>query len=273
MPDDARSPSADEGLARTVTSVIRAGRDRIGSLLAAIGGIMMAFGLVHVVLFWVGAVIILAGVVLGWHRVSAYRKLDQQLAQSEARALARTQTLHNILDSALRMLMDDLAAIDFSQARMSVYSHIGNEFFMLARVSHSLALEKPGRRHYPDSEGIIGETWDKGYASVTSLPTDRAEWNSYCADAYRMDAATVCSLSMQSLSFAGKRLENPSASDNPVGVLILESLGLRGVNGGTIDKLMHLASFPLEQLILAEVTKCLDEDDLERLRCGYADEN
>jgi hypothetical protein len=70
---------------------------------------------------------------------------------------------------------------------------------------------------------------------------------------------------MQSLSFAGKRLESTSANNEPVGVLILESLGRHGVDGRTIDKLMALASFPLEQIILSEVTRCLDEDDLERL--------
>lgn len=179
--------------------------------------------------------------------------------------MERANSLNTILNNALMALVEDLT-VDFDSARISVYRHVGDRFILLARVSQSLALEKVGRATYPDSQGVIGKTWDIGYNVKTKLPADRAAWNSECVATYGMSADTAAALTMHSRSLVGSRIDSLGVYPRPIGLVIIESLKPRGVEGSTLDELSSSAIFPLLRAILVEVIQCLDERDVSEFR-------
>jgi hypothetical protein len=211
-------------------------RDFGGGLMTAAGGIVLALGAGRPVLLVIGCLVTLAGVVASSHKISAYRKLEEERSRATGLAVARAQSLHRILENALRMVMAALSQVDFSRARLSIYRHDKGEFFLLVRVSQSQDLQRAGRPRYPDGEGVIHDIWDRGLSSVIKLPEDRQEWEDDCARKFRMSPESVRGLHMQSRSFVGIRLDANIAGDKPVGVLVLESLSPLGVNGKTADR-------------------------------------
>jgi len=268
--DITRKQEADKYVEK-VASVLLWVRDYLGNVLAAVGAIVLAFASFLSAPFnlWVGivgGVVTLMGVVVGSKKVSEYRRLESQSSQSVNRVEVRSHGLVSILESALCALMEELSPIDFSKSRISLYRHKDDKFFMLVRVSKSQELEKVGREYYPDSEGIIGVTWDKGWGSVTGLPEDRQEWNDECVRDWNMGQDNVVSLNMQSRSLAGVRLDEESMGRHPIGVLIIESLNPRGVSSKINDMLEESASYPSLRLILVQAIKCLDEEDVAVFR-------
>ncbi|MFF2830931.1 hypothetical protein ACFVSK_04135 [Cellulosimicrobium cellulans] len=166
----------------------------------------------------------------------------------------------NIMNLALRSLLSDMD-VDLSKARASVYRFRDEKFILLARVSQSQTLKRVGRHEYPSSEGLIGKTWDHGSAVATDLPEERSAWEDHCVREYGMALATVKTLKMQARSMLGKRIESASPAHEAVGLLVIESLAPRGVNGATQDNLPSLPSWPLVSAVLHEVVRCLDDQD------------
>ncbi|OCI32808.1 hypothetical protein OERS_04000 [Oerskovia enterophila] len=162
---------------------------------------------------------------------------------------------------ALRALLEDMS-VDMSKARVSIYRHHGGRFILVARVSQSQSLKGVGRSEYPDSEGVIGRTWDRGSTCATGLPEARPDWDDFCVREYGMDPTAVRRLKMQSRSLLGMRIESATANQAPVGLLMIESLAPRGVNGANLDGLTSLPSWPLVRLVLQEVVQCLDDGDV-----------
>lgn len=215
------------------------------------------------VLVWGGVILTAAGLVYTIFKGPRYARIISEHHEAKERAMERSTSLGIILDSALRMLMDDLDA-DFSNARISVYRHKGSNFILLDRVSQKQSLERFGRDQYPDSEGVIGRVWDLGEAVVTRLPEDREQWEHKCVKTYGMSADTAHALSMQSRSLVGKRIDLPGTV--PVGLILLESEASQGVNGVTLDKITSSPNYTLLSLILQEVVKRLDEQDIGHFR-------
>jgi hypothetical protein len=197
-----------------------------------------------------------------WAAVSAPRvgRIIERERAARSRAAARTTSLTTIMNSVLRALLDDLD-VDMSRSRVSIYRHAAGSFFLIARTSGSQTLEQAGRRRYPDTQGVIGHTWDLGAACVTDLPAGRADWERVCIDRWGMQAEEVRALAMQSRSLLGKRIDLPGTTPQPVGVLVIESLAPRGVNGQHLDHLESQPSWPIVSGVLQEVVQCLDEQD------------
>lgn len=233
----------------------------IGTVLLAMGSILLAFGRDVPALFWSGVGTSLVGLVVQVVRGPRYARLIRDERLAKARSAARSQSLVSILDAALRTFLEDLG-VDTTTTRASVYRHRDGSFFLLARVSSSQALERRGRERYPDDQGAIGKAWDKGVSIVIDLPEDRAQWNRANEQDYGMDPMQVASIAMQARSLLGFRLELPAVPPERVGVLVVESLRPRGVNGATADAIAALPSYLLISQVLVEVVRCLDEVDV-----------
>lgn len=215
----------------------------------------------------------LAASVVGiiWHIVAAprYARLIRRESVSRARAMRRSVALQNIVESGMRSLMEDVKGtgrgVDFRKARASVYRYKNDEFILVARLSDAPALEKRGRASYPALGGLIGLAWEKGEGVVLDLPEDRQEWEDTCVNDYSMDRADVAGIAMQSKSLVGKRFDAPGNPKVRVGLLVMESLSKRGVNGGTLDAILASNTYPLLEQILIEAVACLDEQDVDEL--------
>lgn len=240
-----------------------------GTILLTLGAILLALGPGSGFWFIVGVGASTIGLVWEIWKARRYARLDRERRASLLRARQRATSLNAILDSTLQVLMSDLSG-DFSRARISVYRHKGDSFFLLARVSKSQALRRIGRQRYPDGEGVIGTTWDIAQKVVTNLPEKRPEWNEQCVAKYGMSAATASGLTMHSRSLLGQRIDTQGTNPVPVGIVIIESLKARGVSGTTQGELVGSPLYPLIRAVLVEVIQCLDEDDVADFRAGQA---
>ncbi len=236
-----------------------------GVLLMVAGAALLGLGPGQVWAYLLGIGASLVGAVWELWKGRRYAQLDASMEAAGSRALERSTSLNTILDSALRVLMSDLS-VDFDSARVSVYRHLDESFILLARVSQSLKLEKVGRDRYPDSQGVIGLAWDSGGNARTKLPEIRSEWNDECVKRYGMDPTTAAELTMHARSLVGRRIDTIATPPRPIGLIVIESLKARGVEGATLDELDRSPIYPLLRAILIEVIQCLDEQDVSEFR-------
>lgn len=238
----------------------------LSPVLIAAGAILIGFSPDNEWPFGIGIVVsvlaVISQIVIG----PRYARLIASERASTVRAAERATTIQKILHAGLRTMMDTLP-VDFAQARISIYRHKGDHFIMLARVSDDLELQRPGRGRYPNTEGIIQKAWNGGSAVAVDLPEERSAWEQRCATEYKMDPASLRGLSMQALSIVGKRVDLTGGSQVvPVGLIVIESLAKRGVNGKTLDAVLSSAAYPLLEQVLIEAIACLDERDVEDFR-------
>lgn len=237
-----------------------------GALLLTLGSIGLAFGTDVPALFYGGALLSLSGSVWAGIKVNDIVELQKEHQRATDEARRRANSILGVLDATLHALMDALPGVDFGEARISVYRHRPHEFVLLARVSRSKDLERTGRQRYPDDQGVIGKSWDKGSFVANGLPRDRDEWVRACVDQYGIDEEAARGIAMQSCSLVGQRLDSPSATKEELGVIILESTKARGVGGKTIDDLLSTAMYQLLQRMLSEVIASIDQSDVEHFR-------
>lgn len=237
-------------------------RDYVGTFVLAAGGVLLALGPGDW-RFNLGAILAVGAALWNLKNVRRYVHLTEREAQSRQRAADRSSSLLTILDTALRALMDELTDIDFTQARISIYRHRGDHFVPLARVSKSPRLQARGRSEYPENQGAIGRAWDKGAFKATNLPEKRDDWMQNCIDEFGMDESTAATLQMQSRSIVCHRLDTSTPPTSGIGVLVVESLKARGVDGKTLDTLLASPLFPLLSLMLIETIRRLDDEDVD----------
>jgi hypothetical protein len=206
-----------------------------------------------------------AGLILQIWLGPRYTRLIRDERAALQRAQRRSHSIQTIMNVAVRTLMDDLN-VDFSQARASIYRHKDNHFILICRRSDALDLERPGRDKYPDTEGLIGKAWRLGEGIVVDLPQERGNWERTCSTDYGMPGPTTRNLAMQSRSLVGLRLDTPTADPEHIGLVVIESLASRGVNGTTLDALRASTAAKLVNHVLVEAVASLDETDVVSFR-------
>lgn len=234
------------------------------AVLQTMGGVGLAFSPSQPWLFWPGVALTAVGLYIGLKLAPRVSKLIGEHQSSIAAARERGVALQEVLRSNLEALMEDLH-VDMSKVRVSVYRHNDNCFILLARFSHSMTLNEPGRKSYPDSEGIIGLAWDKGKAVVVDLPEDRAEWEADCREKWGMTQESLEKIKMRSRCLVGQRIERVQ-DRAPMGVLIIEGLDARGVRGATLDALPGASNYRVLQSALQAVLENLDDQDAQDYR-------
>ncbi len=81
-----------------------------------------------------------------------------------------------------------------------------------------------------------------------------------------MSATQVRDIKMQSKSLVGKRIDGLGQPATHVGLLVIESLRKRGINGSTMDAARASTIYPLLERILVEAVTCPDEQDVDAFR-------
>lgn len=252
----------DDGdkLARRLAHFLRQLLINSPSLAIAAGSVFLAVDQGGGWAFFVGAALAVGGTIAAIWTAPKVGQIKDRERAALSRAKQRTASLSAIMDSVLRVLLADLG-VDPSKSRVSIYRHTHAKFVLIARWSHVQTLRSTGRTEYAENEGVIGRAWDRGAAIATDLPEDRKAWNESCISEWNMRRSVVPSLRMQSRSLMGKRIEVASTTAQPVGLLMIESLAPRGVNGTHLDNLEKLHSWPLVSAVLQEVVQCMDEQD------------
>lgn len=164
----------------------------------------------------------------------------------------------NALESVLRAIITDLTDalnLSVSSARASVYCFSDNGFVLLSRVSRNPEWKKRGRASYPADQGLISKAWRDSSAVLVDLPANRDDWEAQLAD-LGFSSEVAERLSMQARSLVAIRVDALMGSEKlPVGVLVLESEGARGVNGATLDRLLKQRTWGILQNAMANARK------------------
>jgi hypothetical protein len=109
--------------------------------------------------------------------------------------------------------------------RISVYRHRGRGAFqMIGRYSENPVYNEPGRTIYPDDQGVIGEAWRSGTASV-NLPDPQEEPERYYVtleNDWNISRETAERFAMKSRSLVARALYEPRARER-VAVIVVES--------------------------------------------------
>lgn len=224
---------------------------------AGVGALFVGLGAIGTVFLVIGAILSLAGITWGLFAAPKVHDLLDREAEARSRAADRTEGLKDIL----RLILHEIATqmqLDLSHTRLSVYTHGDSSFSMVKRHSTNPILQAPSRNIYPDSEGLIGAVWTRGQCTlVTKLPKDRDRWDEKCSSRWGMPLGTAQSLSMQSRSMLGRRIDAPG--HEPVGVIILESTEPTGLTGSHKDQLEQFSGVLLKVLTL--IIRKMDELD------------
>lgn len=179
---------------------------------------------------WAGAIVVLVVlwlIVVKRLQRPSYAKLVEIARDERARSSAKASALESTTKSLLRELSAHCSAHG-ANFRVSTYVFHGGRFVAVARHSSDpkLTLMKNGRSHQTDELGIVAEAWRKGEAVAQDLPADRDEWEEKVRERFGYSSKITKLFRMQSRSYAALRIDGP---ENPVGVLVFESLQPRGV--------------------------------------------
>lgn len=188
-------------------------------------------------LLLLGAVAMLSGLIRKARISPSYSELLKLRDKADSTAKDRADALESIVRSTVVDLCKSLG-LYIQTCRASVYylSH-NNEFVLLSRVSLSPTLREVGRPSYPKEQGVIGSAWERGTASLSRLPEDRQDWELQMVK-QGLSSKAAKSLRMQSRSIVGRRIDHDGVTENqPVGVIVIESLSPLGVGPTLVDKI------------------------------------
>lgn len=110
---------------------IRGGLGHVGTVLMALGAILLAFGTTFGWVFAGGVVASIVGLVIQVRQRPRYRRLIEYERLAGARAQQRSGTLIAITDAGLSTLLS-AAHVDATTSRASVYRHKDGKFFLMA---------------------------------------------------------------------------------------------------------------------------------------------
>lgn len=184
-----------------------------------------------------------------------------------ARADAVDVALRRSLDRRVRDLARGLVIAHQHEWRISAYHREpkSDRLRILVRWSHAPGLCSFGRRSFRVDQGAIGEAWEKGEAVVRDLPRDRADWEERLVRRGSFTAGEAAGLTMQARSLVALCLK---VETRVVGMLVIEHLRPRGVQGEHLHRLRHDFAEQLA-LVSAEIDTVgpllRDPHDVDRL--------
>lgn len=151
---------------------------------------------------------------------------DKASAQDDLATIA--QMSKHVYRSLLSQLAEELQL--GTQGRITVYCHIAERsaFQKVCRHSKNRALEQaPGRVAFKDEHGVIGMAWREVEVIEPGLPDPVSDAANYEATNYRkygLPTEVTRRLSMKSRVLVGLRFPPEDHGQEPIGVLLVESL-------------------------------------------------
>jgi hypothetical protein len=199
-------------------------------------------------LFVVAIICLAVGTVGSWMQRPTYLELLDIKTNNERKLSEHQAALKGVLEASLRSVAIENGLWD-SDSRLSCYSHNGEAFVMIARLSNNPSLEVAGRALYPEGQGVIGEAWKAGAKVQTNLPiNDYKGYNDKHVE-YGMDERIVKDLTMRSASLVGIRITDPRTQVH-VGVMVAESTRALGVTEPLYKKIIESISWKTFQSLM-----------------------
>lgn len=201
-------------------------------------------------LFFIAIVLSIISSIRSFTLKPSYTEL-LKLAEEYEESLGDHQAaLKGVLETALRALADELGIWN-ADTRMSCYTHNGNAFVMLARLSDNPLHARAGRAVYPEHEGVIGHAWRYGSKVQVDLPiNDDRSYREKLATEYDMHGPIIDKLTMKSASLIAVRITD-LRTEKHIGVVVLESTRARGVTSRVYNQLIDSNSWRTFQTLMS----------------------
>lgn len=169
--------------------------------------------------------------------------LNTRVTECEAQIDKRVANLVDVVKVLLRDLAIDLD-IYKADTRLSVYKHSGDQLYLVGRVSHNESYAAVGRPFYPDTEGFIGEVWQRpDVRSYVNFPTEREDWLDTQVESFGFSREVAENLKMQTIAMTATKLRRDPHSE-AFGVLCIECDKKRStVRATTIDAVLKSPFF------------------------------
>lgn len=178
----------------------------------------------------------------GMYRGPKLSELQSDLSLARSKASEAVTLTHKLMTGLLAEVLKTLSLYN-DNCRISVYVQGDGAFYIVGRSSRNPELRKFGRTKYASDQGVIGKAWREQIAVQMNLPSTRPEWEAeMVAQGLPQDVAS--NLTMHCRSIAAFRLEEdgPGGSRH-IGIVVVESLNAREINGRKIDTMTHLAEW------------------------------
>lgn len=182
----------------------------------------------HHAVGWIGAALIIIGAM--WSYLASTQLLRQR---NRWRAASRSNTyyrdaIYRRNSATLRDTLTSIGAID-SHTRISMYLKDDNGFHLIGRYSNNPEYNRPGRHFIPDGQGYLWASWQHGIAGTCDAPTDPEVHAAHNVRRSNIPPEQAHNLRMRSRSLYGCRIDHPGATNQPFGVVVIESDLPRGV--------------------------------------------
>ncbi|TFC91333.1 MULTISPECIES: hypothetical protein [Cryobacterium] len=165
--------------------------------------------------------------------------LRDQLNGVEEREASRREQFAGAVAETLQNLATELQVWN-SHSRLTLYTFNGSGFQLFRRKSDNPMLEAIGRGFYPLDQGILRMAWERGVtAAFTAIPTNDPDYGKKLQKDFNIPIGTSKGFGMRSASILAARLsDTTSASNDHIGVLVIESTAPRGVTSTVRTNLM-----------------------------------
>ena len=209
----------------------------LGAVMLALAGVMMSADDHHRhdgktwITFGIGAAVYTGGEIARWKRARRIAELESNVRDLEDSAQQASSDYSSLWEMQLSTLLNDVLKLGDSE-RVSIYKHDGSSFVMLGRYSLSPALNRKGRGIYPDTQGVIAESWKTGEVSCTDIPdpgANLAAYIVYSRDKWNIPEETTNSLTMLSRSISAFPITD-STDSKRIAVIVFESTSPDGLN-------------------------------------------
>ena len=112
-----------------------------------------------------------------------------------------------------------------SNDRVSIYYHVENHFYLLARYSINPEFDKINRQKFPTRYGVISQAWQhKSCVDTMKCPEYSAspqDYIEYMSETYDYDNEKINKLIMKSCEFVAISI---SDADKHIGVIVFETV-------------------------------------------------
>ena len=158
-------------------------------------------------------------------RSKTIRSLTNKLQMRDAEVGEIGNVIVFLCDGLLLNLANKLNLSQGAQVRLSLYLHDEprSAFIPCGRYSRNPAYNRPGRTHYPDSQGCIERGWRHGWHFDNQVPpaSQASARRTYNLRNYNVPEHVTDQIEMKSTLYAIKRLDNHDG--RAIAVLVVES--------------------------------------------------
>lgn len=193
--------------------------------------------------FSLSAILSVIGGGVSWRKQASASELKEKNKRMEQ----DKQSYYEIIPDELWILSNRVLRFSVNE-RVSIFRYIENQssdgeskgfFFLLKRYAQNPRFGRPGRKVYPEDQGVVGCVLDNGSFFCDNFPDPDTQYEEYFNQVQmrlRIPKNIAKQRTMQARSYAGFRVND--LNNDLAGVIVFESTNPKGLNFQQLEDLM-----------------------------------